>query len=370
MIPSFNNIHNKFKLNGKCYDQKTLKEVAFEYIKEGLPYQQTIGNFLLDWMNSSDVVVLKTSGSTGNPKLISIKKQAMVHSALATGDYFGLIPGNKALHCLPTEFIAGKMMLVRALILGLELDIVAPTSYPLALSNKAYDFCAMVPLQLQNSMNELKWIKTLIVGGTTVSKKLQNQIQDTSCDIYATFGMTETITHIAVKKLNNLPSLQVGTTKPADDDVFKILPEISISKDERDCLIINAPKLTDVPIVTNDIIELCANNTFKLLGRIDNVINSGGIKLFPEQIEKKLAHLIDNPFFVASKQDNMLGECLIVVIEGSCDLENITKAIKTLPNLHKYEIPKEIFCIPQFVTTDSGKIQRKQTLELLSIIKN
>ena len=365
MIPSFDKIHNKFKLNGEHYDQSTLKEVACDFIKEGLPFQKVIGDFLLDWLNDKDAISVTTSGSTGSPKLLALKKQSMVHSAVATGDYFGLAPGNTALHCLPTGFIAGKMMLVRALILGLELDIVEPNSQPLLFIDKPYDFCAMVPLQLQNSINQLRDIKTLIVGGAAVSNKLQNKIQETNCNIYATYGMTETITHIAVKKLNNLPSLRGSKTKQPDGETFEILPNISISKDDRECLVINAPQLTDVPVVTNDIIEICSKNSFKLLGRIDNVINSGGIKLFPEQIEEKLAQVIEASFFIASRKDDSLGECLILIIEGSRNIEQITKAIKTLTNLNTYEIPKQIFCIPQFARTNSGKLQRKQTLELL-----
>ena len=150
---------------------KSIINSNYDFIKEGLPYQKVIGNFLMDWLNNKDFIKVTTSGSTGNPKVLSIKKQSMVYSAIATGNFFGLTPGNSALHCLPTEFIAGKMMLVRALILGLELDLIQPNSHPLASVNKPYDFCAMVPLQLQNSIPLLKHIKTLIVGGATVSKK-------------------------------------------------------------------------------------------------------------------------------------------------------------------------------------------------------
>jgi len=354
MIPNFDKIHNRFKLNGEHYDHDILKEVAYDFIKEGLPYQKVVGDFLLDWLNDKDFIFVTTSGSTGSPKQLAIKKQSMVHSALATGNYFGLTPGDTALHCLPAKHIAGKMMLVRAMILGLELDLIEPNVQPLLSIDKPYDFCAMVPLQLQNSINTLKHIKTLIVGGAPVSSKLQNKIQDVKCDIYATYGMTETVTHIAVKKLNH-----------DSQDCYEVLENISISKDDRDCLIISAPKLTDNPVITNDIIELCSDNSFKLLGRIDNVINSGGVKLFPEQIEEKLAEVIQQPFFVASKKDDFLGESLILVIEGQGNINTFKDSIKNLPNVTKYEIPKEIFSVPQFITTNSGKLQRKQTLELL-----
>ena len=354
MLPHFNKIHNKFKLNGVRYNNNTLREAAYDFIKEGLPYQKVIGNFLMDWLNNKDFIKVTTSGSTGNPKVLSIKKQSMVYSAIATGNFFGLTPGNSALHCLPTEFIAGKMMLVRALILGLELDLIQPNSHPLASVNKPYDFCAMVPLQLQNSIPLLKHIKTLIVGGAAVSKKIKDNIQDSSCDIYATYGMTETVSHIAVKKLNN-----------GIHECYQLFPEIHISIDKRDCLVINAPKLIETPVITNDVIELCTDTSFKLLGRIDNVINSGGVKLFPEQIEKKLARVIQQPFFVASKKNDSLGEHLILVIEGNCNIDNLSQSIKDFDVLNKFEIPKEILSVPQFVFTNSGKIKREQTLELI-----
>lgn len=365
MTPSFDKIHNRFKLNGEYYDQATLREVAYDFVKEGLPYEKAIGDFLLDWLNVKDEITVTTSGSTGNPKLLTIKKQHMVHSALATGNFFNLNPGNTALHCLPAKFIAGKMMLVRALILGLELDLVEPSAYPISFLNTSYDFCAMVPLQVQNSISQLHTIKTLIVGGAKVSSKLQAKLQDTQCNVYETYGMTETVTHIAVKKLNSGSSLRGGTTKQSVEKEFKTLPNISIKTDERNCLVINAPRLTEHPVVTNDMVEITSKNSFKLLGRIDNVINSGGIKLFPELIEEKLAQVIEEPFFVASKKDDSLGESLILIVEGLPNTDHLKTTIQGIKNLDKYEIPKKILSVPQFVTTASGKLLRKQTLELL-----
>ena len=352
MIPSFTKVHNKFKLNNEHFNHSSLREVAYRFVKEGEGYQKQIGNFLLDWLDSKNYILVKTSGSTSKPKLIKLEKQAMVHSAIATGNYFNLKDGNKALHCLPTEFIAGKMMLVRAMILGLEIDIVAPSSNPLRLINKSYDFCAMVPLQLQNSIEKLSKISTLIVGGAAVSNELQNQIQDSSCKIFATYGMTETVTHIAVRPLNGSNSIS---------DSYNIFPEVSISKDDRDCLVINAPNLNKALIITNDVVELCSESSFKLLGRFDNVINSGGIKLFPEQIEAKLKPHITDRFFIASKTDGRLGEQLIMVIESNVN----TVDSSTFSDLDTYEKPKHIYNVERFIETDSGKIQRSKTLALL-----
>lgn len=354
MVPNFDKIHNRFKLNGKYYNHDTLKEVAFDYIKEGLPYQKEIGDFLFDWLNTSNFITVKTSGSTGKSKLIQLKKQSMVNSAVTTGDYFRLVSGNTALHCLPTKFIAGKMMLVRAMILGLELDTIEPNSHPLAYINKSYNFCAMVPWQLENSISSLSNIETLIVGGAAVSEILQKQLQEINCKVYATYGMTETVTHIAIKKLNNNP-----------DECYEVLSGVNVSIDDRDCLIINAPNLRNELVITNDVVELNSDTTFKLLGRIDNVINSGGMKLFPEQIEQKLSQIMEERFFVTSKADNKLGERLILVVEGNSNKKSLFESIKKDDTLNKYEIPKEIHYIPQFMETDSGKIQRIKTLELL-----
>lgn len=353
MIPKFNKIHNKFKFNNEHFNFESLREVAYSFVKEGEWYQQYIGDFLLDWLDNNDFIIVKTSGSTGTPKSIKLQKQAMVVSAIATGNYFNLKSGNTALHCLSSEFIAGKMMLVRAMILGLEIDIIEPSSNPLSHITKHYDFCAMVPLQVQNSINKLHHISKLIIGGASVSDALQNKLQNISCHVYETYGMTETITHIAVKKLNFF--------KEKDLNTFQTLPNITVSKDTRDCLVINAPKLNSAPIITNDIVELFSDTSFKILGRFDNVINSGGIKLFPEQIEAKLKNKISERFFIASETNNTLGQQLVMVVEGT--LNNIESSV--FECLDTYERPKQIYNIERFIETDSGKIQRKETLALL-----
>jgi Acyl-CoA synthetases (AMP-forming)/AMP-acid ligases II len=156
MIPKYNKVHNKFKLNNYHFDNDGLKEVAYSFIKEGDFYEKAMGDFLLNWMDEKDYVEVSTSGSTGEPKVIRLSKQAMVHSAIATGDYFNLEPGDRALHCLPATYVAGKMMMVRAIILGLEMDLVTPSSHPLDTTHGNYDFCAMVPLQLSHSLAQLK----------------------------------------------------------------------------------------------------------------------------------------------------------------------------------------------------------------------
>lgn len=343
--PTYENVHNLFKLNGFHLDREDLCRVAYSFIKEGEDFEKPVGDFLLDWFDSKDYIEMETSGTTGVPKTISVSKQAMVDSALATGDFFELQPGNKALQCLPVKYVAGKMMLVRAMILGLDLEFVAPSSHPLDNNEVELDFVAMVPLQAQNSIAELKKVKKMIVGGAAVNKTLEKQLLKLPTIVYETYGMTETITHIAARKLG--------------EKAFTVLPYVTISYDDRNCLVIHVPRISPEVIITNDIVELVNENQFIFLGRIDNVINSGGIKLIPEQIEAKLGSKIQQRFFIASKQDNELGEKVVLVIEGEkFELDN-----SIYESLDKYEKPKELIFIPKFKETVTGKILRKETMK-------
>jgi O-succinylbenzoic acid--CoA ligase len=342
---TYKNVNNHFKLNGFHLNRKDLCRVAYSFIKEGDEHEKSVGDFILDWFDKKSYIELNTSGTTGNPKIIKIDKQAMLNSALATGDFFDLRPGDKALHCLPTKYIAGKMMLVRGFILGLDMDFVAPSSNPLLHNETKYDFVSMVPLQAQNSLTELKNVEKMIVGGAKMSKTLEKSLSKLSTKGYETYGMTETITHIAAKKIG--------------EKAFTILPNIKIYQDDRNCLVINAPKISEEIIVTNDLVELINENEFVFLGRIDNVINSGGIKLIPEQIEEKLSNKIQSRFFVAGIQDATLGEKLALIIEG--EKQPLDETI--FDGLDKYEKPKEVFYVSKFIETQNGKIKRKEILE-------
>lgn len=355
------NIHPRFKLNGSFYSKTDLKAFAYDLIKEGMPFEKAIGDFLADWCDDRSILQVKTSGSTGVPKVIELQKEQMVHSAQATGSFFDLKEGDNALLCLPAAYIAGKMMLVRALVLGLELDYVAPSSTPLQNSSKAYDFCAMVPLQLENSIEAINPIKKLLVGGAPMSSDLLNMVQDKATEVYATYGMTETITHVAVKKVNHLAS----SSSDKHENSFVALPNVNFSSDERSCLIINAPRVSNEPVITNDLVDLISNTAFQWLGRHDHVINSGGVKLFPEQIEAKLESLINNPFFVAGLPDTNFGQRLVLIVQGELDESLFRQTIKDQHILQRFEIPKEVYTLPQFSVTETGKIRRKATLELL-----
>ncbi|UII79780.1 AMP-binding protein [Flagellimonas sp. CMM7] len=356
--PSWHNIQPAFRLNGVHYEFDELSEIAYSLVKEGEPYEKSIGNFLLDWVNDKPTVEVFTSGSTGKPKKITLKKEHMVNSAIATGKHFNLYAGNTALLCLSCSGIAGKMMLVRAMVLGLALDYVTTSSTPLANSKKTYDFAAMVPLQVENSLKQLAQMGTLIIGGAPITKSLKKKLEKVSSRVFETYGMTETITHIAVKRIhkNSVKSSAVET-------YFTTLPEITVSTDHRDCLVISAPHISDEDVATNDIVELNGDNQFKWLGRYDSIINSGGVKLVPEQIEAKLGSIIYSRFFVIGIPDEILGQKLVLLVEDEqVSKTELLQKIKTLKELDKYEIPKEIHLVTSFIETESGKIDRKKTL--------
>lgn len=346
MVPHYSKVHNRFKIKGFHANQTDLLRIAYSFIKEGEAYEKEIGLFLLDWLDGNDYIIVKTSGTTGKPKEIKIMKQAMVHSAVATGDFFNLKPGNKALHCLPCQYIAGKMMLIRGIILGLELTIVNPKGKLFQNDSKIYDFVAMVPLQVENSLDNLHQIKKIIIGGAKPSRRLTDILKNqTTTEVFETYGMTETITHIAAKKIQS--------------DYFEVLPNVTISKDERDCLVIEAPRIALEQIITNDIVEIADENQFKWLGRIDNVINSGGVKLFPEQIEKKLEAVILARFFITAEEDEKLGNKVVLVIEHKADsFEDVN-----FDCLEKYEKPKEIYLVSEFIETETGKINRRESFK-------
>jgi len=343
---TYKNIHNRFKLNGIHITREEMFYVAYSFIKEGKPFEQHIGTFLLDWFDEKPYIELSTSGTTGVPKVIRIEKQAMLESALATGDYFGLEPGDTMLHCLPTNYVAGKMMWVRSFILGLDMKFVEPTSNPLDKIDESFDFCAMVPLQAKNSLKKLKQkkIQKLIIGGVKIHKALEEELVKLPMEIYETYGMTETITHIAAKKIGAV--------------AYTTLPNVTVSSDDRQCLVINAKNISKNEIVTNDIVKLISETQFIWEGRFDNVINSGGIKLLPEKIEEKLSKLIQRRYFIFGKADDTLGEKAVLYVEG----EPFTIEDSVFNVLNKYEIPKEIIFIPKFQETATGKIMRNESV--------
>lgn len=362
MIDNPLEIHPHFKINGNHFTRTELYSVAYSFVKEGEAFEEPIGNFLLDWLNDDyDSIKVRTSGSTGDPKTYYLDKQKMVNSALATGKFFKVNEGTKALLCLPADYIGGRMMLVRAMILGWDIDIVEPRSNPLDDVFKTYDFCAMTPFQMDNSLGRLHLIKKLIVGGGAVSENLIGLVQGIPTKVFEVYGMTETISHIAARKLN--PKKDNKEKRP-----FKALPNVSVSQNENNCLVIKAPRILDEALVTNDIVEVITYKKFFWKGRLDNVINSGGVKIFPETVEKKLQKLITHRFFIAGLAHDSLGEQVVLFIEAPDSdkyLSELKDAISKLSSLGKYEKPKHIYLIDKFEETDSGKINRRKTLAKL-----
>jgi len=348
-------IHPAFTLNGIQFETADeLYNFAVSLKADGLPHERSTGKFIIMWLNDESYVKVKTSGSTGKPKKIKLAKKAMVHSATATARYFKVGEQTTALLCLHPKFIAGKMMLVRAMVMGWHLHVVAPEKDALTQYDNDYDFTAMVPYQVKHAIGALKKVKKLIIGGGAVDSELEDKLQKVTTEAFATYGMTETITHIAVRRING----------PAKSQEYHAMENVTFTLDDRGCLIIDAPNIHKEPVVTNDLVDLKTPTSFIWLGRIDNVINSGGVKLFPEKIEQKLAQHIDFPFIITAQPDPNLGERVILVLETQGDSE-IPSYSEAFSYLSQYEKPKRIFTVSKFPYTENGKIRRNEVLQIL-----
>lgn len=342
---------------------------TYEIQKETLPdpgafatvsWQKEISQFLIQWFDDKDYIELKTSGSTGEPKTIRLPKETMYRSAMMTNSFFQLNQESVALLCLPASYIAGKMMLVRAIAGNYTIIAVEPSANPFAAASfPVLDLTAITPYQLLHSSEDIPRlsIKNIIVGGSQVSLKMEKLIADWSTQLYETFGMTETASHIALRPLN-------GENKST---CFQTLVGIKLSLDKRGCLVIDAPHLSAERLITNDLVELKDQHSFHWLGRIDRVINSGGIKVFPEQVERKLQSLITLPYFITSLPSETLGWQVVLVLESTeltdTELSLLRTAMKSL--LDPYELPGRIICLPKFVYSAGNKLLRKDTMNLL-----
>ena len=327
----------------------------FNAIQVTNEFEQSVKDFLVEWFSDSDIMIAHTSGSTGTPKEIILTKENMRKSANMTGRYLHLEKGNSALLVMPVTYIAGKLMLVRAIEIGLKLICMQPTSHisldeinrGISQDFTSIDFVALTPMQVENSIDFVSRCQKLIIGGAPLSEKVKQELFAFENEVYETYAMTETITHIAFKQVAN-------QKYPNTEQVFEAFDEVTISQDERGCLVIDTP-YDGLQVVTNDIVEIIDSRKFNWIGRADNVINSGGIKLFPEQIENKLKPFIHSDFYITSKADELLGQKLILVVEGEERSLDFSSA-----DLTKYQVPKEIIFIPTFSRTESGKIKRQQ----------
>ena len=336
-----NLLHKDFTLAGELYSSNDL----IESLKDNTDYY----NFLTSWFDENDFILAKTSGSSGTPKEIKLKKIDLISSSKLTGEYFNLKPGDKVINCLPVEYIAGKMMLVRSLVLGLDLYLFPVNSSPIKQIQKNYDLIAFTPIQLENSIPFIEKIKKVLVGGSPVQETLKEKILNSKSTVYETYGMTETITHIAAKNLSK------------GEKEFTTLPGVEIGKRDN-CLFIKPNHLSIEMVQTNDVVEFTKKNKFLLIGRKDFIINSGGVKLNPEAIEKKLAKYISTDFVISSIDNSKFGEVVTLVFKKNIP-DNYNKAFT---HLSKYEIPKEVLVIDNF-PENNGKINR---VKIRSIINN
>jgi o-succinylbenzoate---CoA ligase len=324
-------------------------------------FEAATTQFIRSWLIGQTTFTLHTSGSTGMPKAITFLREQMIASANATIQALQLKENNVVLVCLPTQYVAGIMMLVRALIGNLRIVAVEPSANPLQnfRSKVSINFAALVPYQAEallaaQELNGIDSLEKVIIGGAPVSRSLQQRLANTASIVYQTYGMTETLSHVALQKIT------------AKEDFFTALPGVHMAVDNRGCLVIKTNYLPE-PVVTNDMVELLGVDSFRWLGRVDNVINSGGIKLHPESIEQKIATAfqdvkIENNFFVFGQPDPVFGNVLVLVVEGKLPLENAIVLQKLSQNLTRYEVPKRILYAPVFLKTETGKVKRAETV--------
>lgn len=345
-------------INGIWYSQSELIQQAnIVACSKVAQYQKDIWCFILRWFDKSDTIELKTSGSTGVPKRIVVSKVKMQNSARRTLRFFKLQPASTALLALSAEYIAGQMMIVRAIEGNLNLITVEPTSAPLDQLNECVDFATLVPMQLtkySGNIEKLNLIGKLILGGTAVNDSVVVILQESSVEAYESYGMTETLSHIALRRLN-------GCEKSSS---FQPLEGVTIGLDSRGALTIFDSQTLDEAIQTNDMAEIFHDGTFKISGRVDNVINSGGVKISPEEIERSLAPYIQHSFAISSVKDDRLGQKMVLVTElpiSELELETLNT------HLERFKRISKLVVVDKIPFLNSGKLDR---LTLLDMVKD
>ena len=320
----------------------------------------SLEEFLEEWNNPSPYVHVQTSGSTGAPKPMLVEKQRMLNSARITCDFLGLREGDTALLCMSLDYIAGKMMVVRSIERGLKLISVEPSGHPLATVHSPLSFAAMVPMQVYNTLQvaeeceRLKQIRHLIIGGGAIDDALAAALKTFPNHVWSTYGMTETLSHIALCRLNG----------PETSEWYTPFPSVKVSLNEDSCLVIDAPLVCPSRLVTNDIAELSSgtvpNMKFRILGRKDNVICSGGIKIQIETVERQLRPHLQAPFLITKRPDAKFGEVVVLLTEGTVP-EAKEVCLRILP---KYHQPRVYLHVDQIPLTATGKPARQQAEQL------
>ena len=320
----------------------------------------SLEEFLEEWNNPSPYVHVQSSGSTGAPKPMLVEKQRMLNSARITCDFLGLREGDTALLCMSLDYIAGKMMVVRSIERGLKLTTVAPSGHPLSTPHSPLDFAAMVPMQVYNSLQvpeekeRLMQIRHLIIGGGAIDDALAAALTTFPNHVWSTYGMTETLSHIALRRLNG----------PDASEWYTPFPSVKVSLNEDRCLVIDAPLVCPSRLVTNDIAELSSGTDpevkFRILGRKDNVICSGGIKIQIETVERQLRPHLQAPFLITKRPDAKFGEAVVLLTEGTVpEAQEVCERI-----LPKYHQPRVYLHVDQIPLTATGKPARQQAEQL------
>lgn len=320
----------------------------------------TLEEFMAEWHSGGEKVLVHTSGSTGKPKPMLVEKQRMINSARVTCRFLGLRPGEIALLCMPLDYIAGKMMVVRSLEWGLRLICVKPCGHPLADVCERIDFAAMVPMQVYNSLQvplereRLAHIRHLIIGGGSIDDDLAEALAQMPHAVWSTYGMTETLSHIALRRLSG----------PERSLWYKPFDGIRLSLTDKGCLQIDAPEVCDHRLTTHDMAEIreekgqdgCSVQYFRIKGRSDNVVCSGGIKIQIEEVEALLRHFLSYPFLLTKKPDPKFGEVMVLLSESPsmADVAEVCRA--HIPN--KYWIPREYIHVDSLPLTETGKPRR------------
>lgn len=324
----------------------------------------TLEDFFSEWNNDSDRVLVHTSGSTGKPKPMMVEKKRMLNSARITCDFLGLKPGDSALLCMSLDYIAGKMVVVRSIERHLHLISVSPSGHPLKDIdlkdvngkdvNGEITFAAMVPMQVYNTLQvpeereRLTHIRHLIIGGGAIDASLEKELQALpgNIAIWSTYGMTETLSHIALRRINGAEA----------SEWYQPFDSVKISQTEDGCLVIDAPLVCAETLVTNDIVEI-EKLRFRIKGRKDNVICSGGIKIQIEEVEEFLKPHLEKPFMIAKKKDEKFGEIAVLLSEDK-EIKTVEATIRRLLSDHKYWIPREFRNVDHLPLTETGKPKR------------